>query len=115
MESIVVRTTAPLAPRRQFCAASVHGEASAATAEAEKVLWRFAGQVDERRSPRASATVDQMLDRHLETLDVGRTTHGMYTKYLRTARPRPKVRPEQTGDGWITASFESLGADGRDG
>jgi integrase len=54
----------------------------AAAAEAEKVMRRLAGQVDERRHPRTSATVDQMLDRYLETLDVGRTTHRMYTRYL---------------------------------
>ena len=39
-------------------------------------------QVDERRNPRTNATLDQLLDRYLETLDVGRTTHAMYTKYL---------------------------------
>ena len=39
-------------------------------------------QVDERRNPRTSATLDQLLDRYLETLDVGQTTHRMYTRYL---------------------------------
>jgi hypothetical protein len=53
-----------------------------ADSEAEKVMRRLAGQVDERRNPRTSATVDQLLDRHLETLDVGRTEQRMYTKYL---------------------------------
>jgi hypothetical protein len=49
---------------------------------AEAARTRMLSQVDERRNPRTSATVDQLLDRHLETLDVGRTTHRMYAKYL---------------------------------
>ena len=54
----------------------------AAAAEAQRVMRRLASQVDERRNPRTNATVDQLLDRYLETLDVGRTTHRMYTRYL---------------------------------
>jgi integrase len=53
-----------------------------AEAEADKAIRRLAAQVDERRHPRTSATLDQLLDRYLETLDVGRTTHRMYTRYL---------------------------------
>ena len=45
-------------------------------------MRRLAAQVDERRNPRTSATLDQLLDRYLATLDVGRTTHRMYAKYL---------------------------------
>ncbi len=54
----------------------------AAEAEAQRVMRRLAAQVDERRNPRTSATVDQLLDRYLDTLDVGRTTQRMYTRYL---------------------------------
>ena len=49
---------------------------------AETARTRMLSQVDERRNPRTNATVDQLLDRYLETLDVGRTTHRMYTGYL---------------------------------
>lgn len=49
---------------------------------AEEARTRMLSQVDERRNPRTSATVDQLLDRYLDTLDVGRTTHRMYTRYL---------------------------------
>ena len=49
---------------------------------AEAARTRMLAQVDERRNPRTSATLDQLLDRYLETLDVGRTTHRMYAKYL---------------------------------
>ncbi len=41
---------------------------------AEAARTRMLSQVDERRNPRTSATLDQLLDRYLETLDVGRTT-----------------------------------------
>ena len=56
------------------------GPKAATLAEAARV--RMLSQVDERRNPRTSATLDQLLDRYLETLDVGRTTHRMYAKYL---------------------------------
>src|SRR5882757_7597632 len=49
---------------------------------AEAVLTRFLKQVDEQRNPRTSATVDQLLDRYLSTLDVGRNTKRMYVGYL---------------------------------
>jgi hypothetical protein len=71
----------PVSGRRHYLREVVPPGPKAA-AEAEKVLRRFAGQVDERRNPRTGATVDQLLDRHLETLDVSRTTHRMYKKYL---------------------------------
>lgn len=53
-----------------------------AAAQAEAARTRLLAQVDERRNPRTSATLDQMLDRYLETLDVGHTTRRMYTRYL---------------------------------
>ena len=53
-----------------------------AAAQAEAARTRLIAQVDERRNPRTSATLDQLLDRYLETLDVGHTTHRMYTRYL---------------------------------
>jgi hypothetical protein len=53
-------------------------------------------QVDERRNPRTSATLGQLLNRYLETLDVGRTTHRMYAKYLEK-HVRPLVGPLKAG------------------
>jgi integrase len=50
---------------------------------AEAARTRFLNQVDEQRNPRTSASVDQLLDRYLETLDVGRNTRRAYTGYLR--------------------------------
>ena len=74
--------TDPLTGKRHYLREVVPAGPKAA-AEAEKVMRRLASQVDERRHPRTNATLDQLLDRYLETLDVGRTTHAMYTtKYL---------------------------------
>jgi hypothetical protein len=47
-----------------------------AAAQAEAARTRLLAQVDERRNPRTSATLDQMLDRYLETLDVATQRTG---------------------------------------
>jgi integrase len=55
--------------------------------EAEKVLTRLLNQVDERRNPRTEATVNELLDRWLDVIDVERTTRAGYVgkveKHLR--------------------------------
>lgn len=56
--------------------------------EAEAARTRFLNQVDEKRHPRTNATVNQLLDRHLETLDIERSTKKTYVGYLnRHVRP----------------------------
>jgi integrase len=67
-----------------------------AASEAEKVARKLAAQVDERRNPRTTTTVDQLLDRYLETLDVGPTTHRMYTRYLEK-HVRPFIGRQKAG------------------
>jgi hypothetical protein len=59
-----------------------------ASSEADKIMRRLAVQVDERRNPRTNATLDQLLDRYVETVDVGRTTGRMYGKYWRSTPVR---------------------------
>ena len=54
-----------------------------AVARAEETRTRLLNQVDERRNPRTSATVNQLFDRYLSTIDVGRNTRRAYTGYLR--------------------------------
>ena len=55
--------------------------------EAERVLTRSLNQVDERRSPKTEATVNFLLDKWLEVLDVERTTRigyvGKIEKHIR--------------------------------
>src|SRR4051794_26673927 len=45
-----------------------------AAAEAEKVRTRLLNQVDERRNPRTKATLNQLLDRYLEVVELEPTT-----------------------------------------
>src|SRR5215213_2651329 len=73
--------TDPLTGKRHYLREVVPAGPKAA-GEADKAMRRLVSQVDERRNPRTNATLNQLLDRYLETLDVGRTTHAMYTKYL---------------------------------
>ncbi|MEK6438926.1 tyrosine-type recombinase/integrase [Pseudonocardia sp. T1-2H] len=85
----------PVTGRRHYLKETVP-PGPAASAEAEKVMRRLANQVDEQRHPRTSATVDQLLDRYLENLDVGRTTHRMYAKYLEK-HVRPFIGRQKAG------------------
>jgi integrase len=59
-----------------------------AAAEAEKVRTRLLSQLDERRNPRTKATVNQLLDRYLEVVDLDESTRRTYIGYLdRHVRP----------------------------
>src|ERR671910_3769470 len=53
-----------------------------AAAEAEKVRTRLLSQVDERRNPRTKATVNQLLDRYVQVLDVEEATRTTYRGYI---------------------------------
>jgi integrase len=56
--------------------------------EAGKVQTRLLNQVDERRSPRTEATVNELLDRWLDVLDVERKTRANYvSKIEKHVRP----------------------------
>ena len=46
--------------------------------EAEKTITRLLNQIDERRSPRTEVTVNELLDRWLEVIDVDRKTRVGY-------------------------------------
>ena len=46
--------------------------------EAEKVMRRLAGEVDERRHPRTIATVSHLLDKHFELVTLERSTRATY-------------------------------------
>jgi hypothetical protein len=66
--------------------------------EAEKAVRRLAAQVDERKHPRTNATLDQLLDRYLETLDVAESTRKMYAKYA-DKHPPASARVCASGSG----------------
>jgi hypothetical protein len=69
----------PLSGRRHYLRETVPAGPTA-SATAEKVRRRLANQVDERRNPRTSATVEQLLDRHFEMLDIERDTVENYRR-----------------------------------
>src|SRR3954447_9190022 len=81
----------PVSGRRHYLDEVVPAGPRAA-AEAERVRTRLLHEVDEQRNPKTRATVDQLLDRYLETLDVEPTTRtrydGIIRNYLRPALGR---------------------------
>src|SRR3954463_9521624 len=72
----------PVSGRRHYLDAGVPAGPRAA-AEAEKVRTRLLHEVNERRNPKTRATVNQLLDRCLETLDVEPTTRTRYEGIVR--------------------------------
>lgn len=95
----------PISKRRHYLTETVPAGPKAA-ATAEKVRTRLLKQVDDRRAPRTSATVDQLLDRYLEMLDVEPTTRERYESCIRT-HIRPMLGPLPVGrlDGEVLDSF----------
>lgn len=75
--------TDPLSGRRHYLRETVPAGVNA-EAEAEKVRIRLVNEVNERRNPRTSATVNQLMDRYLELLDVDTTTKQRYEGVIRT-------------------------------
>jgi hypothetical protein len=63
-------------------------------------------QVDERRSPRTRATVNQLLDRYLEVVDLEKSTRRTYQGYIER-HIRPVLGPLPLGrvDGEVLDSF----------
>jgi integrase len=72
----------PLSGKRHYLTETVPA-GPRALAEAKKVRTRLIGQVDEQRSPRTRATVDQLMDRYLDVLDVEVTTRARYDAAIR--------------------------------
>lgn len=75
-----------------------------AGAEAERVRTRFLNQVDEQRSPRTRATLNELLDQHLELLDA--STLDSYDSFVRI-HIRPLLGELQLAriDGQVLDSF----------
>ncbi|CAM4098236.1 tyrosine-type recombinase/integrase [Kibdelosporangium persicum] len=85
----------PLTGRRHYVSETVppgpHAEK-----EAEKVRTKLLNRVDEQRTPRTKATVNQLMDRYLELLDVDVTTRKSYEGYIRN-HIRPVLGKLQVG------------------
>ncbi len=67
----------PLTGKRVYLTETVPAGPKAVK-QAEKIRTRFLAQVDDRRSTRTKATVDQLLDRHFDELDVEEQTKNDY-------------------------------------
>jgi integrase len=77
----------PLTRRRNYLTELIPAGPTAAR-EAEKARTRLLAQVDEKRSPRTKATLNQLLDRWLDVVDVQPSTRQGYVKKIdRHIRP----------------------------
>jgi len=72
----------PLTKQRHYLREVVPAGPRAAK-EAEKVRTRLLGEIDDRRNPRTSATVNQLLDRYLGVLEIEDTTRAGYESIIR--------------------------------
>ncbi|NLT54989.1 MAG: tyrosine-type recombinase/integrase [Actinomycetales bacterium] len=98
----------PVTRKRHYLVETVPAGPGAAR-EAEKVRTRLLNQVDEQRNPRTKATVNQLMDRYLEVLDVEETTRDSYQGYIRNhIRPLLGELPLAQLDGEILDSFYAL-------
>jgi len=98
----------PLSGKRHYLVETVPAGKDARK-EAEKVQRRLATQVDEQRNPRTKATVDQLLDRYLELLEVEDTTRDRYEQVIRV-HIRPRLGPLQVArlDGELLDSYYAI-------
>ncbi|MGH3977664.1 MAG: tyrosine-type recombinase/integrase [Pseudonocardiaceae bacterium] len=85
----------PLTKRRHYLREIIPA-GSTASAEAHKALRRLVTQVDERRNPRTNATVNQLLDRHFEMLDLEPNTVEAYRE-LADNHIRPLIGAQKVG------------------
>lgn len=97
--------TDPVTGRRMYLREIVPPGPRAAR-EAEKAARRLGTQLDERRSPRTAATVNQMLDKYFEVLDRDASTIGTYVGYADN-HIRPLIGSVKVGalDGNVFDSF----------
>lgn len=71
----------PISGRRNYLTETVPAGKDAPSL-AEKARTRLLNQVDERRNPSTKATLNQLLDRWLEVLDVESSTRRAYNSYI---------------------------------
>jgi len=74
--------TDPLSGKAHYLVETIPGGPDAANL-AEKARTRLLAELDQQRNPRTKATVDQLMDRYLELLDVDATTRKGYEGYIR--------------------------------
>ena len=65
--------------------------------QADAVRRRFLDDIQQRRSPRTTATVDQLLDRYLDQHQGGKSTVTGYREYV-DKHVRPSIGKRKVGD-----------------
>lgn len=97
----------PISHQRHYLTETVPAGPHAAR-EAEKVRTRLLAQLDERRNARTKATVNQLMDRYLEVVDISRSTRPEYERRIRN-HIRPLLGHLSVGrvDGEVLESFYS--------
>lgn len=77
-----------------------------ADALANGALIRMLNQVNERQHPRTNATLDQLLDKHLEMMHIAETTRRTYRRYI-DKHIKPLIGGQKVGrlDATILDSF----------
>ncbi|ONI77079.1 site-specific integrase [Actinosynnema sp. ALI-1.44] len=98
----------PISDRRHYLTETIPAGPNAAD-EAEKVRIRLINEVNERRNPRTKATVNQLMDRYLELIDVDPNTRQGYERSIRN-HIRPLIGGLQVGklDGETLDSFYAV-------
>jgi integrase/DNA-binding transcriptional regulator YhcF (GntR family) len=98
----------PLTGRHHYLKTTVPAGPDALAA-AEKARTHLLNQVDEGRNPRTNATVNQLMDRYLQLLDVDTNTRRSYEGYIRN-HIRPLLGKLHVGrlDGETLDSFYSI-------
>ena len=85
-----------MSKKRHYLVETVPAGPSAARG-AERVRTRLLNQVDERRNPRTKATVNQLLDRWLEVVELETTTRnsvvGRLNRHVRPVLGAVSVSP----------------------
>lgn len=85
----------PLTSKRIYLVETVPAGPEAGR-QAEKARTRLLNQVDERRSPRTKATMNQLFDKWLEVAEIEESTRYGYERYLRR-HIRPALGEIQVG------------------
>src|SRR6185437_14720412 len=97
--------TDPLTGRRHYLRETIPA-GPRAEHEAQKALRRLANQIDERRNPRTSATVNQLLDRHFELAELEEKTLVNYRNLAgKHIRPLIGTMKVEALDGYLFDSF----------
>lgn len=99
----------PLTGQRNYLKEVIPHDTPNIEREAEKIRTRLLNQVDEQRNPRTKTSVNNLMDRYLENLDVDRNTRIGYERNIRL-HVRPLLGELQVGklDGETIESFQNI-------